>query len=314
MDMSKTILKRIFVLVATSVLIFISGCGIDIDNSLPGVPQDGRYAAVGANQHSGINSIQVAIAIFDNGDPVKLVGGDVVQASTANNSVLLLDRGFYTGSYAASLSNEANLNQIDFLMVHEPLEARQGRWFPSDLFTIDPGPGEFVGASASIVLPPEPVNVALSDTSLNNINQSFAISWTAEAAGDLMKVRSAISCSNGATTYTYGTTASLLDETDDGSETIGLDQFIYDSDDIIFSVDFLFGESRALLQKLLVLSNEILPDNIFFQEIPTINPVENPCEIQLFLFRERNGSFDSAVNGRIIGSRSADVTLFYNPN
>jgi len=296
--------------------LLISACDIEFNNNLPDIPPEGRFAVVAANQHTNIPSVEVAIALFDDGTPVSLVGGDVVQASTSEDSILLLDNGVYNGSYAASLPNAANFDQIDFLIVHEPIAARQNRWYPADLLLIDPGPGELVGASASITLPPALLNLLADNTDFNSINDSLNLSWAPESAGDIMKVRSAVSCTDGSSTYTYATEAALQDDTDNGAENIGLNQFIYDiNDENNPPFSFLLGESRAVLQELLEkLKEEDIGDG-FFDAIELVNPISSNCKIQLFLFRQRDGAFDSAdTNGRIYGSRSADITLFYNPN
>ncbi len=300
-------------LLAASLLI---GCDIEVNNNVPDVPPEGRFAVVGANQHFNIDSIEVAIALFEDSIPIKLVGGDVVQASTADDSILLLQDGVYDGSYASSLPNAANFDQVDFLMLHEPILARQDRWYPTDLLSIDPGPGEFVGASAAIILPPVVLNLQSDLSNFSSIDDSFILTWTPLADGDLMKVRSAVTCKDGSNVYTYGTEAALLDTADNGSETIGLEQFIYDIDDTNdppFS--FLLGESRAALQELLTKLKDEGLANDFFNSFKLVNPINNECEIQLFLFRQRDGAFDdTATNGRIFGSRSADITLSYNPN
>jgi len=302
-------------IMGSAILLLLSACDIQINNNIPDVPPEGRFAVVGANQHKDITNVQVGIAIFDNGEPVNLVGGDVVQASTTNDSILLLDDGFYKGSYVASLPNTLNFNQINFLMVHEPLTARQDRWYPIDLLNIDPGAGEFVGASAVIDLPPEPLNISASNTNFNDISDSFILTWTPQTAGDIMQIRSAISCTNGTATNTYGTEAVIVDNSDDGSESIDLDQFIYDIESENQTIKFLLAEARALLQELLIQLSNGATDDEFFANLVTINPINNPCEIKLFLFRQRAGNFDStSTNGRVFGSRSTDITLFYNPN
>lgn len=302
-------------IMGSSILLLLCACDLEINNNIPDVPPEGRFAVVAANQHKGMTDVQVGIAIFDNGDPVNLVGGDVVQASTANDSLLLLDDGFYKGSYVASLPNTLNFNQINFLMVHEPLAARQDRWYPIDLLNIDPGDGEFVGASATINLPPEPLNLSTDNTTFSSINDSFTLFWDAEGAGDVMNIRSAVSCTNGTATSTYGTQVVIANDADDGSEIVGLDQFIYDIQSENQTIQFLLAEARALLQELLIKLSNGAADENFFANLVTINPIDNPCEIRLFLFRQRAGSFDStSTNGRISGYRSADITLFYNPN
>ena len=296
--------------------VLLSACDIEIDNNLPDIPPEGRFVVVAANQHNGNASVEVAIALFDDGTPINLAGGDVVQASTSEDSILLLNKGFYNGSYAASLPNTADFNQIDFLMLHEPILAREGRWYPTDLLNIDPGPGEFVGASAAIILPPTPLNLLTNLSNFNDINDSFTLTWAPETAGDIIKIRSAISCTDGTKTYTYGTDATLIDDTDDGTETIGLNQFIYDINDTVDPpFTFILGESRAALQELLDKLQDSGYAEDFFNSISLINPLTSECDIHLFLFRQRDGAFDNIeTNGRIYGSRSADVNLFYSPN
>ncbi|MFV2060419.1 MAG: hypothetical protein ACC653_07010, partial [Gammaproteobacteria bacterium] len=88
----------------------LGACGFETSNKLPGVPPTGYYAAVGANQHAGDSSMEVAAAIFIDGEPVNLFGGDVIQASTTNDSALLLDFGYFVGSYTAELPNNSNLD------------------------------------------------------------------------------------------------------------------------------------------------------------------------------------------------------------
>jgi len=293
----------------------LTACEVSVENNVPGVPPTGLFAAVGANQHSGEDSAQVATAIFSEGESINLVGGDVVQASTANDRVLLLERGFFNGSYAANLPISANLNQIEFTIVHEPIEARQDRWYPVDLINIDPGPGDLVGGSAIIELPPEPEITTPPGSVFTSISDSFDINWIPLSAGDIIKVRSAITCDNGIKTSTYGTEATLTDESDDGIEGLRLDQFIYDLANVDPQIDFILDEARAMLAALLSqLSNGAI-DETFLANFEPVNPITSECEIRLFLFRQRPGSFASAsTNGTIFGSRSDEVTITYNPN
>jgi len=310
-------IKRLKFLPGVLLLANLSACEIQVDSSLPGVPATGLFAAVGANQHSGEDSVQVGVAIFDDGDPIELVGGDVVQASTANDSILLLDRGFYTGSYSADLPNASNLDQVEFTIVHEPLEARQDRWYPVDLLNIDPGPGELVGDSAVINLPPEPVILAPAmDSIFSSINDNVVVTWNPLGAGsgDIMKIRSAITCDNGTRETTYGTDVDFVDGSDDGFETVPMERFIYDVNDENPLVKFLDGEARAMLQELLEKLSNGAADDSFFANITPVNPITSECEIQMFLFRQRPGSFSNpSTDGTIFGGRSAEVTIHYSP-
>jgi hypothetical protein len=293
----------------------LTSCGFDVDNNLSGVPATGLYAAVGANQHASEDSVQIAAAIFVDGDPINLYGGDVIQASTTTDSTLLLDFGYFKGSYSSDLPNGANLDQVDFLIVHKPIEARQDRWYPVDHLYTDPGPGELVGSSASIILPPGlSMTNPIAGSSYSSVNDSLSINWTALGAGDVMKVYSAVSCNDGANIKTYGTQVTLVDEADDGVESVTLNKFIYDLNDISSSVDLIEGQARAILVAILKkLSSGAINDE-FFASITPVNPATSNCEIRLFLFRQRPGSFNSpSTNGVIFGSRSAEVTINYNP-
>jgi len=297
--------------------IVITACDFEVDNSLPGVPATGFFAAVGANQHAGEEEIQVAAAVFDDGDPINLVGGDVFEAATVDERVLLLKRGFYIGTYTANLPNATNLSDITMSIVHDNLAVTESRWYPTELFNIDPGPGELVGGSATITLPPVPVITAPQEnTVFTSISDTFDLGWVGLMAGDEMKVRSAVTCDNGTKTETYGTVANLADNSDDGIETIGIDQFIFDiTADIPPEFEFIIGEARALLQELLEKLSAGTVNQDFFDQVFPINPIKNNCEIRLFLFRERPGSFASAsTDGTIFGSRSAEVTILYQPN
>ncbi len=295
--------------------VVITACDFEVDNSLPGVPATGFFAAVGANQHADEEEVQVAAAVFDDGVPINLVGGDAFEAATSAESVLLLKRGFYVGTYTANLPNATNLSDITITIsiVHDNLAVTESRWYPTELFNIDPGPGELVGASANITLPPVPVITAPQENTLfTSINDTFTLTW--DPGADMIAVRSAISCDNGVKVETYGTEVVLPAGTDDmdGNVTIGIDQLIYDiTADIPPEFEFIIGEARALLQELLEQLSAGAINEDFFAQLEPVNPISSNCEIRLFLFRERG---INSLNSRIFGSRSAEVTILYQPN
>jgi hypothetical protein len=302
----------------TSFLIILStllltACDFEVDNNLPGVPAEGFFAAVGANQHSGLTDVQVGAAVFADGEPINLVGGDAFKAATASDSTLLLKRGFYVGTYVGDLPNTTNLSDINIEIIHDNQAVTESRWYPIEMFNIDPGPGELVGGSASLVLPPAPtITMPQQNTVFESIFATITLNW--DAGADTVKLRSHVTCSDGVQEISYGTEATLADESDDGIETIALDQFIYDKTGGNPNIRLITGQARALLQELLVQLSAGAADEDFFKELFPINPIENNCEIRLFLFRERPGSFASpATNGTIIGSRSDEVTILYQP-
>ena len=296
--------------------VILSACDFEVDNNLPGVPAEGFYAVVGANQHTDLDKILVGAAVFDDGEPINLVGGDVFQASTSTDSVLLLKRGFYTGTYVGDLPNTANHSDVSIEIVHDNLAVTESRWYPIEMFNIDPGPGELVGGSASLVLPPTPViTMPQENTIYDYIEDTVTLNWEWDPTStDTVKVRSHATCSNGVQEMSYGTEVVLVDESDDGVETIRMDQIIFDITHDNPIIEFITGQARALLQELLVQLSAGAADENFFKEVFPINPIENNCEIRLFLFRERQGSFATqCINCTITGSRSDEVLIQYQP-
>jgi hypothetical protein len=300
-------------LFALGLMLLLSACDIETSNNLPGVPATGFYAVVVANEHEGLDDVQVGVAIYADGEPINLTGGDVVRASNATGDVLLLQRGFYKGSYVANLPNPSILDRIDFEIVHDPIQARQNRWYPVELLNIDPGPGELVGSSASVIMPPAPVIIGnLDGSTYQSINETLNLGWLAGAANDEVRVRSVVSCDNGAKTTSYGTDVQLNDTSDDGFESIPLDQFIYDITQGNPAFEFIKDEVRALLQETLLKLSGGKADALLVEGLLPLNPVESDCDIQVFLYRKRP-VIPASPKADFSGSRSADITIHYTP-
>ena len=294
----------------TSLLI---ACDIDGGNNLPRVPDTGLFMYAEANQHEAQDAAQVAAAVYSDGEPVDLIGGDVFEARTATQRVLLKYAGRYTGSYSASLPVDSDAQDVFFNVIHEPVETRGDRWYPIDIAIIDPGPGELVGKSASVNFPPVvTITGPANDTEYASINDVIDLSWVAIGEGDTMKVLSAVSCTDGLSTASYGTVVEVGD--DDGLEAIPMDKFIYDASSGVPGVDFITDSALLMLQELL---NKLSAGNIdpdFLVKKAGANPVSSNCEIRLFLQRQRNGQFDVSFDGgAVVGSRSAEVTVIYIP-
>ena len=94
-------------------LVFVlAGCEIDGSDNLPRVPDQGLFMLADANRHDGDDSAQVAAAVFSDGEPVNLVGGDLFEARTVTERVLLKQGGPVTGSYAASLPVDDSVQDV----------------------------------------------------------------------------------------------------------------------------------------------------------------------------------------------------------
>jgi hypothetical protein len=303
----------IYALAFLVLALLLAGCDIDGSDNLPGVPDLGLFMYAEANRHELEDSAQIVAAVFRDGQPVNLVGGDVFEVRTATERTLLKDKGLFKGSYAASLPVDDSVQALFINVVHEPVEAREDRWYPVDLVNIDPGPGELVGKSAGVSFPPAvTITGPATATEYRSINDIIDLSWVAIGAGDTMRVLSAVSCSDGLASSTYGTLVEIAD--DDGLEAISLDKFIYDLD-ANSGVKLITGAAQELLQGLL---NKLSAGNIdpdFLIKQAEANPINSACEIRLFLQRQREGQFDIAFDsGTVIGSTSAEVTVTYMPS
>lgn len=298
---------------AIIVTFLLAACDINGDDNLPAVPGLGLFMFVEADHHETEDTAQISAAVFRDGQPVNLVGGDVFEARTATERILLKVRGEFDGSYASSLPVDTSVQDVFINVVHEPLEAREDRWYPIDLLNIDPGPGELVGKSATVNFPPAvTITGPATDTVYTTIDENIDLTWVAGGEGDTMRVLSAVECTDGLATSSYGTEVDVA--ADDGLEAIGLDKFIYDLNDDSPVLDFISDAALVLLQELLnkLSAGNIDPDHLVKQA--EANPVESACEIRLFLQRRRDGQFDVTFDsGQVIGSRSAEVVVNYLP-
>lgn len=288
----------------------LAGCDIDGGNNLPPVSDKGLAMYAEANLHEAEDMAQIAAAVYSDGVPVTLVGGDIFEVRTGTQRVLLKDKGYYEGSYAASLALDVD-QEVMVNVVHEPIEARDERWYPFDILNIDPGPGELVGKSASVSFPPEvTITGPVSGEIYTSLLDVIDLSWVAIGAGDTMRALSLVSCSNGLASSSYGTLVDIAD--DDGLEAVALSRFIFDINEGSAGIKFISDAAQALLQEILdqLSAGNIDPD--FVAREVEANPIESDCEIRLFLQRQRKGVFDASFDdGVVFGSRSAEVTIKY---
>ncbi len=306
--------KSIRILHAFVLALLLASCSIDNGDNLDRVPNQGLFIYLETNRHKESNEAQIAAAVFKDGEAINLVGGDVFKAHTDSNQVLLKNKGFYTGSYADSLPVSNGDQTVSLSIAHEPIKTREDRWYPIDLINQDPGPGELVGLSASITFPTDVSITGPAPSAIyTRMDENINLSWVAAGEGDSMMLRSAISCKDELSTSTYGTKVEIGN--DDGIETIGVDKLIFDTTVENPILTFIDEIAQAMLQEILndLSAGKADPD-FFARKIPA-NPAVSDCEIQLFLFRQREGAFDTAFDsGSVIGSTSAEVTIQYFPN
>jgi len=309
----KTIRFYLAPLCLSSLIVALSACEFEGSNNLQGVPDQGLFIYLEANRHENGDIAQIAAAVFKDSEPLNAVGGDVFKASTNTSEVLLTEAGYYTGSYYSSLPISDVDQDVTLTIVHEPVLAREDRWYPVDVINVDPGPSELVGNSVTVTLPPPVViTTAQTATPYISISDSINLTWGEGGEGDTMRIRAATTCDNGLNVSTYGTEVALGD--DDGIETITMNNFIFDSAEEFPAITFIANVGLGMLQQVLndLSAGKADPD-FFARQLPA-NPIESDCEIRLFLFRQRNGVFDNAFdNGSVKGSTSAEFTIYYSP-
>jgi len=263
-----------------------------------------------ANLHDTVEDAQVAAAVFIDGEPVNLVGGDIFAASTETDSTLLLSRGYYDGTYSASLPM-TSLSDIFMQVIHEPIEAREDRWYPVDLVNIDPGPGELVGTSATISFPPEIIITSPTEpVKLFSINDTIELTWVPAGMGDNMRALASVECTDGLAVTRYGVSADIND--DDGHEILSLSNIIFDSREGAPVLNFISEAALVLLQDLLnqLSAGNIDPDYVYRNT--DANPAESTCDIRIFVQRLREGIFDDAFDsGSVTGGRSTEIQAQY---
>jgi len=293
----------------------LSGCEIDGSDNLPNVPDQGLFMYAEANRHEAEDTAQVVAAVYKDGDPVGLVGGDVFEARTDSERVLLKGEGFYKDTYAASLPVDNSVQDVFFNVVHEPVEAREDRWYPVDILNIDPGPGALVGKSATVSFPPAvTIDAPADDDVYTGITDVIDLNWIVVEPGssDSMRVLSAVECTDGLATSSYGTVVDI--GADIGSASISMDKFIYDLNNGSTTIEFIRDTALVLLQETL---NQLSAGNIdpdFLAKKVKANPIESTCEIRLFLQRQRQGQFDVIFDdGTVYGSTSSEITIIYLP-
>lgn len=293
--------------------LILPGCELDGSDNLPRVPDQGLFMYAEANRHQDEDKAQIVAAVFKDGAAVDLVGGDVFEARTTTERILLTDRGLVAGSYASLLPVDDSVQEVLLNIVHEPIEARADRWYPIDLINVDPGPGELVGKSSSVSFPPAvTITGPVESTVFTSINDVIDLSWVALGAGDSMRVLSAVKCTNGLSVSSYGTVVDIGD--DDGYEAVGMDKFIYDINAGSSTLQFLRDAALVLLQELLIQLSAGSIDPDFLLKQAEANPIESACEIRLFLQRQRQGQFDVTFDdGTVIGATSAEVAVNYIP-
>jgi len=304
LTLKKTLAVIILSLLSTS-------CEISTDDNLPATDARGLSISVITNRHEDETTAEVSAAVYQDGIPVELTGGDLFKVTSGAESSYLKMPAAQIRGYAGSIETDSR-ETLDIEIIHDAIIAREDRWYPVDALFIDPGPGPLVGRRASASFP-DPVRLTApqASTEYNSIDGQIDLQWIAGSGNESMNLVAAVDCSDGLSTSRYGIQRDLGD--DDGFEPVPLSDIIVDNNNPLFN-SYIGPLAQVLLQQLL---NELSEGNIdpdFVVRKIEANPLESRCEIWLVLQRVRKGDFDDGFDdGDITASSSTDVQVIYSP-
>ena len=297
-------------------LLLVTGlvaCGFEDDGKINDrAPENGLYIEVELSQHSGLDIVMAVTSIFQDGKPRQLVGGDVVKVSQGSAYTLLTNRHAglqgYSNQLAVLADNAGQPFHVE--IVHEPIETREDRWYPSDIIYTDTGPGDLVGLNTEITLP-EPLTLTNANT--EDSPQLFSsnlpdidIQWAAGSNAETIYLRALVDCNDGVKTHRYLSEHELGG--DDGFESIALSDIIYDLADEYPLLHLAKDLAKVLLQDTL---NQLSKGNIganYIQALSPLNPIASDCDIHAYVYRWAQTDIDNDIGkARIVGSTS-DVT------
>ena len=297
---------------ALSLITCIVGCSEPVPDIE--IPDTGVAIIVEASLTNGDTDASVAAAVYDSGQPAPMVGGNVLEVTSESVAAILsgIDErdNFYSGQIGIP---NPDTDTIKVAIVHRPQETRQERWYPTEDILVDPGPGEFEGFEATLLLPtaieltaPQP---GLTYSSRDDI---IPLEWTGSPADDFKLVtynrcRSTTDSDDLSWVYT-----SQMD--DDQQENIRIGDIIPATGALETSAN-LGGVVTGFVQFFIeaTLSAVTLglyePAEINFGEFEL-----DYCTIKLSLVRQRQGQIgEDFSGGSVIGSRSDNLQVEYRP-
>ncbi|HBS41572.1 MAG TPA: hypothetical protein DEA26_02740 [Oceanospirillales bacterium] len=304
---------RCLSLVFLALLTGLSGCSEE-PTELTHIAPDGISLLVEADLPYGTDSASVAAAVYDDGEPTPMTGGDLLRAQSDSETVFLSNDELSDNFYAAALNvpNPDAEGSILVDIIHDAQASRSDRWYPTDKALVDPGPGSAVGYSALLTLPEAPqIITPQSGLSYSQRSDEFTLEWLGAPADSLTLV-SRVSCAS-----TEGDSLGWVrsqDIDDDQSLTLSIADLI-PQDGIIETTGTLSNLVTGFLQVLIdvalisVTLGLYEPDSVDLSDFTL-----DSCDIGISLVRKLNGELDEGVSdGSAVGSRSDSLTLEYRP-
>ncbi|MEK9713285.1 MAG: hypothetical protein VW258_12030 [Thalassolituus sp.] len=290
----------------------LTGC--DSPDSLyeSNVSSTGASILFEASLPHGESTLTVASAVFENGQPEPLIGGDLIQISAESGQIYLDNERYQENYYAGQLQlNNANSN-IQLEIVHDAQGARAGRWYPTDEVLVDTEGSELVGYTASVTLPdlveiiaPQP------DLIYTSRGDEFTLEWTGSPSDRMSLVSFNICYSSQGDSLGWVKT---FDIADTQSYIVSISQLIPD-EETIETAGNAQNVLTGLIQGIFEIYFEALTFGLYEAEDVRFDDFNlTYCELDIKLVRKKDGTLGEGVSGGgAIGSTSDSVSMEYRP-
>jgi len=303
---------RRFVLVIASLV--CASCYTGSNDSLrEPVSQQGVSATIQANLPYGAMEAQVAASFYKDGRKQALVGGDIVVAysDTELHAAILRSIENLGGDYIANIPVDDSEQGVEFSIEHDPVAAREDRWYPVDELLVDPGPGELVGYRFDVNFPSDIVLTSpLPSETYTDREQRILLNWNAETDSDQIRLTSVQTCFSGEHSVQWAT-STIINSPDTGSHDIRVGSLIPSTTVVNAISDFFQQISVMIVSSVLeaYTFGLVSADDI---DLGAYNL--DYCTISLTVFREISNDLGAEMSGGYaIGSSSDTVTVRYEP-
>ncbi|CBL44018.1 hypothetical protein HDN1F_04350 [gamma proteobacterium HdN1] len=291
--------------------VLLTGCGLGMNNGRQ-IPKEGVAAAIQVNLPKASQEAQVVATVYKDGVAQPLVGGDVIQARTAQSLSTLRAEKNLDGHYQGVLAVDHADTPIDVAVNYDDKASSEQRWFASDTLTVSPGPGSLVGYEVTgMRLPPEIyLSAPMANTVYRDMSDTVELHWDPLALGHQVRLTAAVSCVAAGLPFSYGLSFDLGKETDTttGSYSLRMNK-------LVTAVPVVVALRKVLDYLSLYASQQMLGQGNFLAilgSLPKSDNEINKCDVDLTLIREQENTLPPAFSGGYaITSRSDTVRVQY---
>ena len=295
--------------------LLLTGCSFGTDETdqlrTPPAPQ-GISVGLQVNLPADSLTTDAVASIYEDGKRKPLVGGDFFLVAAAGADAMLISEENLSGIYSGQIDVANEYASVTLSTVHDPLRARQDRWYPVDELLIDPGPDEdLVGYSETITFPARLENLTTDASIYTNYNNNIILSWDADN-GDQMNSLAVVTChGNNHQSHTFPKYNVLGDVDMDGSYTLQVNDIIPEFAYIETVASFYLDIITVITAHILNIASFGLID---IDNEPGIRFEITSCDVALTVFREIAFPLpENVAGGYAISSTSNTVRFRFEP-